>query len=361
MNKLTEELQGDMSDNNTMKSLKENAEAVLSNSKDKSKVYWAGDADGKINLYNVTEGKISAITQDGKEEASDLTVQANTTNWAGRFFTEDDGSQFLLINNGKYCAYKTGDMSGVAVYNSGTESENECVKKLTEQTNCSEVIQMLDTGNTITTLQNDVKSLNDKVTALETANTDKDKTIADLQSQITSAVTVNKTQADQITTLNTNVANQHPVGSFYITQGSENPATLFGGTWTRVYDRFLVGAGSGYGVTSTGGSASHSHSTNATNTWDTTLTAAQSGLPSHSHATDVRYASWEASGFGLALDYEQGFADRGLVTGGGMNTASTGGWNASEGHHHYVPSVGTSSASNIPPYYAVYMWVKVGN
>ena len=159
--KLTTELQGDMSDDNTMKSLKDSSEMVLKDSK--GKISWSGDADGKINMYNVTQGSIKLVNQSGKEVDSDLKTEANTTNWKGRFFTEEDGSQFLLINNGKYCAYKTGDMSGVAVYNSGDGTTNECVQKLAEQTNCSEVIAMMDNQNTVTTLQNQVKDLLNRV------------------------------------------------------------------------------------------------------------------------------------------------------------------------------------------------------
>ena len=49
----------------------------------------------------------------------------------------------------------------------------------------------------------------------------------------------------------------YPVGSIYQSTGDSSPASLFGGDWERLYDRFLVGAGGTYGVGNTGGEASH--------------------------------------------------------------------------------------------------------
>lgn len=35
----------------------------------------------------------------------------------------------------------------------------------------------------------------------------------------------------------------YPVGSIYISVNSVSPATLFGGTWEQIQDRFLLSAG----------------------------------------------------------------------------------------------------------------------
>jgi len=45
----------------------------------------------------------------------------------------------------------------------------------------------------------------------------------------------------------------YPVGSVYISVNSTSPATLFGGTWAQLKDRFLIGAGSSYSNGATGG------------------------------------------------------------------------------------------------------------
>lgn len=70
----------------------------------------------------------------------------------------------------------------------------------------------------------------------------------------------------------------HPVGSLYWSSSPTDPATLFGGTWTRIKDRFVLAAGDTYGNGATGGSA--------------TVQLTESNLPAHSHAcswTDINH------------------------------------------------------------------------
>ena len=57
----------------------------------------------------------------------------------------------------------------------------------------------------------------------------------------------------------------YPVGSIYMSVNSTSPQTLFGGTWEKIEDKFLLGSGATYANGSTGGSAdavvvSHNHS-----------------------------------------------------------------------------------------------------
>lgn len=53
----------------------------------------------------------------------------------------------------------------------------------------------------------------------------------------------------------------HPVGDVYISENSTSPADLFGGTWERLKDRFLLAAGDTYAAGTTGGAATHHHTT----------------------------------------------------------------------------------------------------
>jgi microcystin-dependent protein len=62
----------------------------------------------------------------------------------------------------------------------------------------------------------------------------------------------------------------YPVGSIYISAAATNPRTLFGGTWTRIQGKFLLGASSSHAAGSTGGAET------------VTLTAAQ--IPGHTHS-----------------------------------------------------------------------------
>ena len=57
----------------------------------------------------------------------------------------------------------------------------------------------------------------------------------------------------------------YPVGSIYMSVNNTNPSLLFGGTWEKIEDKFLLGSGATYANGSTGGSAdavvvSHNHS-----------------------------------------------------------------------------------------------------
>ena len=49
----------------------------------------------------------------------------------------------------------------------------------------------------------------------------------------------------------------HPVGSIYQSTDSTDPSTLFGGTWERIKDRFLLAAGDTFPAEKPGGEASH--------------------------------------------------------------------------------------------------------
>lgn len=55
----------------------------------------------------------------------------------------------------------------------------------------------------------------------------------------------------------TTALDAYPVGSVYMSLGAKSPAELFGGTWERLKDRFLLGAGDTYTAGSVGGSATH--------------------------------------------------------------------------------------------------------
>ena len=73
----------------------------------------------------------------------------------------------------------------------------------------------------------------------------------------------------------------YPVGSIYLSVGTTSPATLFGGTWVQLKDRFLIGAGNNYSNGATGGETSH------------TLTASE--LPSHSHDNTISVSASQNS------------------------------------------------------------------
>ena len=148
--------------------------------------------------------------------------------------------------------------------------------------------------------------------------------------------TVNGVGIDANGNVNTSGVN-FPVGYIYLTtDNSTSPASLFGGTWERIKDRFLLGAGDTYSNGDTGGEATH------------TLT--ENEMPIHRH--DMYSAN---SG---------NFSDN-VVLGSSV-------WGGRATLLHYIPDTSTTSApvgiqnaggsqahNNMPPYLVVYMWKRV--
>lgn len=113
----------------------------------------------------------------------------------------------------------------------------------------------------------------------------------------------------------------YPVGSIYMSVNGTDPGTLFGGTWERLEDRFLLGAGSNYTAGTTGGEAQH------------TLTVNE--MPSHRHEI---LASTQGTAFGSAYinpsNGSRNSTDQTELNGGGQ------------------------PHNNMPPYIVVYMWKR---
>lgn len=86
------------------------------------------------------------------------------------------------------------------------------------------------------------ENLKDRVIDTETALNQNSSSIATLE--------------ERIEQLENSLEKSHPVGSVYMTFGNENPADLYGGTWEKVEDTFLMCSGSAYPVGSSGGNNS---------------------------------------------------------------------------------------------------------
>lgn len=151
----------------------------------------------------------------------------------------------------------------------------------------------------------------------------------------------NKTWAEML------LAN-YPVGAIYLSVNSTSPASLFGGTWEQLKDRFLLGAGSSYSNGATGGATTHTHTTA-----NHTLTINE--MPYHNHDTHFGWSSDHAESYiGTANGFTQAsykWTSNGYLL--DMNTATYAGGGAAHNHGN------TGSSSNLPPYLAVYMWKRV--
>ena len=122
------------------------------------------------------------------------------------------------------------------------------------------------------------------------------------------------------------LATAYPVGSIYMSVNATDPASLFGGSWVRLKDRFLLGAGDTYGAGTEGGSAdavivSHSHTI-------TKLSAGNGGIASGGSTLQKGWGGEAASNIANETNYI-------------LSTAGEDG-----------------KGKNMPPYLAVYMWKR---
>ena len=133
----------------------------------------------------------------------------------------------------------------------------------------------------------------------------------------------------------------YPVGSIYLSVSGTDPQTLFGGTWARLEDVFLLAAGAKHAAGSTGGEESH------------TLTASE--MPTHNGHLSAGIAGAAPYGKG---NYE-GYLNVSAMTayvGGGYR-----GWNVYSGNEMHPASEaagGGQPHNNMPPYLAVYTWKR---
>lgn len=144
----------------------------------------------------------------------------------------------------------------------------------------------------------------------------------------TASAGTNTTQIATTAFVKTAVSNAllaaYPVGSIYISTASTNPGTFIGGTWQRIKDRFLLAAGDSYTAGNTGGSATH------------TLTTDE--MPAHSHTG--KYINGDGANNGSVKELRV--------------------WSASgDGSQQITNSVGGGAAhNNMPPYLVVYVWKR---
>lgn len=150
----------------------------------------------------------------------------------------------------------------------------------------------------------------------------------------------------------------YPIGSTYISVNSVNPSFLFGGQWEQIQDRFLLASGSTYSAGSTGGSATHTLTTNQ--------------IPSHTHTQNShQHASTPTSGWYTisvkgddwtytgkrAMSYGSGnyyYPYSGTNTEGVAQTSNTGGTTATNQN-----TGGGQAHNNMPPYLTVYVWKRI--
>lgn len=135
----------------------------------------------------------------------------------------------------------------------------------------------------------------------------------------------------------------YPVGSLYMSAESTSPASIVGGTWEQIKDRFILAAGDTYAAGSTGGEATHTLTENELpyidGTWQTFVVNrhAFDGVNGHAYGTTALkeiivngVSSYESNTYSAVTGYLYGFKF-------GQN----------------VPH------NNMPPYLTAYIWKRI--
>ena len=130
----------------------------------------------------------------------------------------------------------------------------------------------------------------------------------------------------------------YPIGSLYWSRNETDPSTLFGGTWTRIKDRFILAAGDDHAVGTTGGKER------------VTLTGDE--IPSHTHIPTNAGSFYTTRGSGTS-------EINGVSTGAAFDQSeSSGGVTRTSQLTSYG---GGSSHENMPPYDTFYCWERINS
>ena len=144
---------------------------------------------------------------------------------------------------------------------------------------------------------------------------------------------------------NTNIFDLiYPVGSFYISAKSTNPAILFGGTWEQIQGRFLLGRSSSYPVGSMGGEAEH------------TLTSHE--IPSHKHYVGQPGNTYRVLPSDLATEDPNGLYTTELTSPGSRYLKPSYTWLDYLAASYLVDTPHDLPHNNMPPYLSVYIWKR---
>lgn len=169
----------------------------------------------------------------------------------------------------------------------------------------------------------------------------------------------------------------YPVGSLYMTVNNIDPSSVFGGTWERVQDTFIMAAGNNYSAGTTGGAATSNYTPSGS--LDIHKMTVEE-LPSHDHqiVPENCIAKVEVGEDYLILTTDNTVSTGSVSAGSGISTISLSGgvgtnitelevnghtqytgYNQThiEGHNHTF--TGTQGTINtLPPYLAVYVWKR---
>lgn len=189
---------------------------------------------------------------------------------------------------------------------------------------------------------------------------------------IVNSITTNEEQEETPTIDNTTICNLiYPIGSIYMSINSTSPATLFGGTWSRIDGYYLyAGTGGTTAGSNTSGASSGSTGGPSNNTsGSTAITVAQ--MPSHTHTQNAHSHTenpkcWmnDDAHYDTRLKCTSGYYAGAEVATyyTGSTTATNNNTGGGQGHTHtlssHTHSLNSHTHSVTPLRYEVYMWKR---
>lgn len=137
----------------------------------------------------------------------------------------------------------------------------------------------------------------------------------------------------------------YPIGSIYMSVNATSPATMFGGTWVQIKDKFLLSAGDTYKAGATGGEATHK------------LT--KSEIPNYQigdipEAVPGNHNNWSNGGITAGNLGNASSSKKGVENNKDVLTITSG----MQWSYSISTDGGGQPHNNMPPYIAVYIWQR---
>jgi len=240
-------------------------------------------------------------------DASGLEINGEAPK-SGSMVVSSQGKIALAVSNGEYCAKKGYDETEISI----NEDIDNCVLKVDNN-------EESDTNIETILLAEDSKKLGGELPEFYATKSELDG----LSETYATKIEI-KELLEKLETYDNILSQAYPIGSIYMSVNETNPSTLFGGTWEKIEDRFLLGASTKYQAGTTGGEETH------------TLTIDE--MPTHNHETHSFYT----------------------YTNSGINGSLA---NLNGGYLIYVSGTfyqgGSQPHNNMPPYLSVYMWKRI--
>lgn len=132
----------------------------------------------------------------------------------------------------------------------------------------------------------------------------------------------------------------YPIGSIYMSVNNVSPSDIFGGTWEKIEDTFLLASGSAFALGQTGGEINH------------TLTIDE--MPSHTHNIQQREENPT-----MVSSFYNGVYDPGGIEFIMTEAAKTIIDRTASDHLFNSSTGGGQPHNNMPPYLVVNIWKRI--